>query len=573
MSAVRTPVVIRRDVEMAMRDGVMLRGDVWMPDDGRRRPAVLIRTPYGRAGTNNDFLRPLECVQGEYACIVQDTRGRAGSDGEWTIFMAEQEARDTHDTVEWAAAQPWCDGNVVMAGASYLGIVQLLGAAERPPHLRAIAPAMTSSAELDRTAGGVIRINEVMAWLAFMAMDWLERERAAGRPVDPRTAYDLWELATDPAPALRTLPLKDLPQFAAVTGFPLDVGKMLAEGAPGIAEAFAYDLIEVPSLSVTGWYDNHCDATIESFLRLREVHGDRHRLIVGPWSHDGRLGYCQGEVSFSARADALVVGLAAQHLAFFDEHVRGAPETTAAVQYFLMGADEWRHTDQWPPRESALQTLYLDSSGRANTGDGDGRLGWRPPEADHPDRYAYDPDDPVPTRGGRVVNLGRLVPGPLDRSRLEEREDVLCYTTPTLDEALDVVGPVAVRLFAASSACDTDFTAKLVDVFPDGRALAVAGGVQRARHRAATERLLEPGTIEEYTIGLGHTAWRFAPGHRLRLEISSSDFPAYDRNMNTGESVGSDSGGVIAHQTVHHSVHTPSRLEIPVLSEGLGPLP
>ncbi|MFI6907770.1 CocE/NonD family hydrolase [Nonomuraea sp. NPDC050394] len=561
----KAPITIVRDAEMPMRDGVVLRGDVWTPDDGRRRPAVLIRTPYGRTGTNNDFLRPLECVQGDYACVVQDTRGRAGSDGEWTIFMAEQEARDTHDSVEWAAAQPWCDGNVVMAGASYLGIVQLLGAAERPPHLRAIAPGMTSSAELDRAAGGVMRVNEVMAWLAFMAMDWLERERAAGRPADPGAAYELWELATDPAAALRTLPLKDLPQFAAVPGFPLDVGKMLAYGTPGITESFAYEAVEVPALSVTGWFDNHCDSTIESFLRLRAIHGDRHRLIVGPWSHDGRLGYCQGEVSFSARGDATVLGLSAQHLAFFDEHVRGTPSAAPAVRYFLMGADEWREADRWPP-PGELRTLYL--------GD-DGRLGTRPPADEHPDHYAYDPDDPVPTRGGRVVNLGRLVPGPLDRSRLEERPDVLCYTSPVLDEPLDVVGQVAVRLFAASSARDTDFAAKLVDVFPDGRALAAAGGVQRARHRHGpdAEQLLEPGTVEEYTIGLGHTAWRFPAGHRVRLEITSSDFPAYDRNMNTGEPVGTDAAGVVAHQTVHHSVLYPSRLELPVLSEGLDPAP
>lgn len=580
---------IDRDVEVAMRDGTVLRCDVWRADDGRPRPAVLIRTPYDRAGTNNDFLRPMDCVARDYACVVQDTRGRAGSGGEWTVLMPDQEGRDTHDSVEWIAGQPWCDGNVVMAGASYLGIVQLLGAAERPPHLRAIAPAMTGSAELDREyGGGATRLNEVVTWLAFMALDWLERERAAGRPADPAARHALWRLAADPTAALHATPPGKLPQFD-IPGFPVDAGAMLAAGTPGIAESFRYAEIAVPALSVTGWFDNFCGQTIESFRRLRESGGggaparSAHRLIVGPWAHDGRLAYCQGEVSFTAEADPSVIGLAAQHIAFFDEHVRGAGTPTPAVRYFLMGADEWRTADAWPPPGTVRRTWYLDSGGHANTADGDGVLTPAPPvppdDGGPDDHYDYDPADPVPTRGGRVVNLGRLVPGPLDRSHLERRADILCYTSPPLDADLDVVGPVQMWLYAASSATDTDFAARLVDVCPDGRALPVAEGIQRARHRAhpdgggeGTGLPLVPGETAEFLIRLGHTAWRFPRGHRLRVEVTSSDFPAYDRNMNTGDPVGADGAadarGIVAHQTVRHTAEWPSRLEFGALESG-----
>lgn len=568
-----TSIRIDRSVSMPMRDGTVLRGDVWRPDDDRARPSVLVRTPYDRRATKSELLPPMHCVRSEFAFVIQDTRGRFESGGEWNPADLGTEGQDTHDTVEWIAAQPWCDGTVFMTGASYLGIVQLLGAAERPPHLAAIAPAMTTSAELDQEIhAGALRLNEVLTWLAFQSLDWATRHAAAD---DPTVVRRLWELVLDPEAVLRrNRPYRThaLPAFD-VPGLPFGLADVLGDGAPGVAKAFRYEDIAVPSLSITGWYDSNCWSTIESFRRLRSGGGgsnatrSAHRLLVGPWAHSTSLTDHLGEVSFTAQADPSVAGLAAEQVAFFREHAAGSAtgsSTSSAmpvVRYFLMGADQWRTADQWPPAESSPRTWYLDSGGHAATEGG--FLRREPPAAERPaDYYAYDPDDPVPSRGGRVVTLGRMVPGPLDRSHLERRTDVACYTSDPLEADLDAVGGVEVTVYAETTALDTDFVARLLDVCPDGRALSVAEGIQRAGSRAAGRP--EPHTVVDYSIRLGYTAWRFPRGHRLRLEVSSSDFPAYDPNPNTGEPLGAETEGVVAHQTIHHDARRPSRITIDV---------
>lgn len=561
------PIRIDRDVEMAMRDGVALRGDVWRVDDETPRPALVLRTPYDRANTNSDLLRPLDAATAGYACVVQDTRGRYGSDGDWDILMWEQEARDGYDTIEWAAAQPWCDGNVGTFGASYLGIVQWMSAGERPPHLRAMAPAMTTSGELEALeTGGALRLNHVVCWLAYMTLDWLGKQLAAGRPVDPAAVPRLMELVGDASPALEPLPLGEIPHFD-FPDFPLPLRTLLQPGL-GIAQRFDYERIDAPTLSVVGWYDFLCTATIESHMRLVERGGGgadaraRHRLIVGPWIHDGRLPGLQGELNFGV-GDGPFAGIHRQHLQFFDHHLKGAAEPLASVQYFLMGADEWRAAEAWPPPEAAAETWLLASGGAANTADGDGTLApERPAGGAEQDRFAYDPADPVPTHGGRTLPMGTQIAGPFDHARVESRADVLCYSSEPRAEPLDLAGPVSVRLFAASSARDTDFVVRLLDVDPQGRAIPFAEGIQRARFRngLGDEVLLEPGAVEEYAIALGHTAWRVRPGHRLRLHVTSSSFPAFDRNMNTGGPVGDDAAGVVAQQTVLHSAAHPSAL-------------
>lgn len=549
-------------VTMPMRDGAPLRADLWRPAGPGPHPAVLIRTPYGRSPFDADALRPEHCVRGGYACIIQDTRGTGDSGGDWAPFQWEREALDTFDSVEWVAAQPWCDGNVAMAGASYLGIVQWLGAAARPPHLRAIAPGMHSSGELERLAsGGAVRLNQLVYWLALTTLEWARFRRQAGHPVDPGVDAAMFELLKDPTPAMLHLPLEAMPQFD-IPGLPVDLRAVLA-GAAGLPSRYEYDRIGVPTLSLGGWYDIYCSATIAAFQRMAHTRPEGgHRLVIGPWSHDGHLPGVQGQRNFGPSGYAGFADIPGQHLAFFDEHLKGRrSEPAPAVQFFLMGADAWRTADTWPPRTSRSETWYLASRGDARTASGNGRLVREPGDSEAAqDLLRHDPDDPVPTHGGRVASMGRIVGGPLDRRGVEARSDVLCYTGERLDRAVDVVGPVSVRLFAAASARDADFAVKLVDVAPDGTALPVAEGCLRARFRDGINAAepVEPDVTYECRVDLGSTAWRFPAGHRIRLEIAGSDFPQFDRNAGTGAPIGTDAETVPVRQLIFHDGIRPS---------------
>jgi putative CocE/NonD family hydrolase len=560
-------------VTAPMRDGAPLRADLWRPAGPGPHPAILIRTPYGRKLFDADALRPEHCVRAGYACVVQDARGTGDSGGDWAPFQWEREALDTYDTVEWVAAQDWCDGNVGMAGASYLALVQWLGAAAGPPHLRAIAPGMHSSGELEpAAAGGALRLNQLVYWLALTTLEWARSRREAGEPVDPSVDAAMLELLADPTPALRHLPLEAMPQFD-IPGLPVDLRAVLARTA-GLPPRYEYDRIRVPSLSLAGWYDINSTATITAFQELQRrepEHGasSRHRLIIGPWSHDGHLPGVQGQRNFGPGGYAGFADVPGQHLAFFDEHLRQRrPEPSPSIRYFLMGAGAWLGTDTWPPPESRPQTWYLTSTGRAATADGDGRLVPEPDPGGPPhDVFIHDPDDPVPTHGGRVASMGAAVAGPFDRRGIEARDDVLCYSGELLPRAVDAVGPVAARLFAATSARDADLVVKLVDVAPDGTALPVAEGCLRARYRAGfdTEAPLEPGEPYECEVDLGSTAWRFTEGHRIRLEIAGSDFPQFDRNTGTGDPIGTDTEGTIAEQRILLGPSSPSSVTMHVL--------
>jgi uncharacterized protein len=589
MPGMRT--LIEHDVDVPMRDGVILRADVWRPDDEARHPAVVFRTPYGKEGLRLDSLSPADCVAAGYAAVVQDVRGRFCSAGEWRPLHWDHEGPDGYDTIEWTAAQTWCDGNVGMAGTSYLGIVQWLAAAEDPPHLRAIAPAMTTSLSLDREqTGGALRLDHIVSWLALTAADWMQHAAATGGTVDPVAARTVAQLLRDPTEAMRQLPLVGL---LDVPGIPASV-RDLIEGA--LASMIEVDCarIRIPTLSVSGWYDVFATGTVSLYQAMRATGGEpgRHRLIMGPWTHSGSLPQIQGELNTGLFGSALGSRLPAAHLEFFDRHLRGpgpdtagcaaphtdtvadtdggAPPLPAAVRYFLMGADEWREADEWPIRGATEFCWYLDSDGDgdARTAAGSGRLLPKPdPASSRSDAYRYDSRDPVPSHGGRVLHLGRLVGGPLDQGRLEARDDVLCYTSAALDRPLDAIGRHRVRLYFASSAPDTDVIVKLVDVYPDGRALIVAEGSLRLRYRDGFDREapLTPYEVVEIRVELGDTAWRFAAGHRLRLDVASSNFPHLDRNLNTGEPIGLTARAEVADQRVWHGAARPSRLELQVL--------
>ncbi|TCP45822.1 hypothetical protein EV191_115102 [Tamaricihabitans halophyticus] len=563
-------VLIESGVAVPMRDGTVLRADVWRPTEPGPHPAILIRTPYGRTLFNADALRPEHCVRGGYVCVVQDVRGRGGSDGDWVPFQWEQEGIDTYDSVEWVAEQSWCDGAVGMCGSSYLGIVQWLGAATRPPHLRAIAPGMTTSGELELAeAGGALRLNQLVYWLALTTMEWLAVRQAAGHRVDPEVQQRMLELLGDTSPACWHLPLKTVPQFD-FPDFPVQFGDLLT-GAFSQVAAFDYDSIEIPTLSVAGWYDIYCGATIASYERMRNMVGrdpeqaGAHRLIVGPWTHDGHLPAVQGQCNFGPHGYSSFADVPGQHLAFFDAHLKNAGAAAPPVRYFVMGANEWRTAASWPPPGTEPKVWYLTSDGRANSAAGDGRLVLGQPLAGaSEDACHYDPEYPVPTHGGHVASMGTVVGGPLDQVHNEARSDVLCYTSEPLADPIDTIGPVAVGLFAATSARDADFVVKLVDVAPGGPALLVTDGILRARYRDSGDdpTPTEPETVYEFEVNMRPTAWRFHAGHRIRLDIAGSDFPQYDRNTGTGNALGADAEAMPAIHRIRHTSAQPSVLRL-----------
>ncbi|RST19531.1 CocE/NonD family hydrolase, partial [Streptomyces sp. WAC04770] len=439
--------LIEHDVPVEMRDGTVLRADVWRPADGPPAPAVLFRTPYGKSTLGLATLTPAQCVDRGYAAVVQDTRGRFSSEGAWAPLDWSQEGPDGYDTVEWAAEQAWCDGNVAMAGTSYQAIVQWLAAMEKPPHLRAIAPTMSTSAPFDaEQLGGSLRLDHLTSWLGLTALEWVQRRAAAGDPVDGAVVAEVVQLLTTPEVPLRRWPLSTILDFE---GFP---GRLRDIFAGRVATVADYRLGEVgvPTFSVGGWYDVFSYGTVELHraMRAQDPVAGRHELVMGPWVHSGQLPQVQGEVNTGLYGSAQGARLADLHLDFFDRHLRPAGESAdqepaGDVRYFLFGDDTWHRAATWPPPEAVDSLWYLAG------GDGDGRLLTEAPQLPaSQDTFTYDPEDPVPSHGGRVLQLGRLVAGPHDQSHLEARPDVLCYTSEPLTAPLDVVGRQRLRLLS-----------------------------------------------------------------------------------------------------------------------------
>lgn len=564
MSEVGSVTRIEHDIAIPMRDGVLLRANVWRAEDAQPRPVVLFRTPYDKSALGVETLTPQQCVNRGYIAVVQDTRGRYASQGQWDPLAWSQEGVDGYDTVEWIAQQPWCDGNVVMAGTSFQAIVQWLAAMQKPPHLRAIAPAMSTSAAKDaEQTGGVLRLDHTASWLAFTALDWLQRHAATGEPVDPALAAHVWELLVDPSRALDRWPLTSVLDHPDLPTTLRDV----VDGRVDTMAEYQYDAIDIPTLSVGGWFDVFLHGTVELHRIMRSRHPDdgRHQLVVGPWVHSGALPQVQGELNMGLQGSAAGARLADMHLDFFDRQLgRTAADTTAdpppAVRYFLVGADQWHGCDVWPPAEAVAQTWHL-AGGSAPAAAGGGRLSPDgPAPADGRDHFTYDPYHPVPSHGGRVLQLGRLVAGPRDQRSIEDRPDVLCYTSDWLTRPLDVVGRQRVVVHFTSNRPATDLVVKLTDVQPDGRSLVVAEGSIRLT-------ALTPGAAGEVEILLGDTAWRFQPGHRIRLLITSSNFPHCDRNPNTGEPPAHASAAVSAEQAIFHGPAHPSALLLQVLPD------
>jgi hypothetical protein len=463
-----------------------------------------------------------------------------------------------------------------MAGGSYLGRIQWQTAMEQPPSLKAIAPAIISSGPIPESRlGGVLDFEQAVSWFSVMAVEMVNRLEKDGRDVT-RMREMVTKAMLNIDEVLEFLPFKDVPHFD-FDGIREGFFVRTTEAALAMLKKeddlfWDFPKVEVPCFHAGGWYDLYCGSLFTSFNKMREKGGTEttrqgQHIFCGPWAHGRTLLAFTGALHFGTYAGAVASFAPDRQIAFFDRYVKGKEIEIPAVRYFVMGLNQWRNADAWPLPQTEWTRYFLSGKGKANTANGDGMLTTDAPGSQPPDRYDYDPLNPVPTVGGRSLPTGKLVPGPFDQVHVEKRPDVLCYTTPEFENNLEVTGPVKVHLFAATSTRDTDFAIKLVDVYPDGSAYNVAEGIIRAKYKDGllNPDLITPGEVCEFVIDLASVSIVFRKGHRIRLDITSSNFPRFDRNMNTGHAFGEDAEGNIASQTVFHDEKYASYVELPVI--------
>ncbi|MGE0820665.1 MAG: CocE/NonD family hydrolase [Candidatus Binatia bacterium] len=585
-------VVTEKNVPMKTRDGITLYADVIHPTAEGRFPVLLSRTPYNKKGLDDPNGPFALYAQYGYVCAIQDCRGRFESEGEYdTIF---QEIADGYDAVEWAARLPWSNGRVGTTGQSYLGLTQYMIACNdpMPPSLQVMAPVSASSdyhASWIYHTGGVSLWGWMVPYAMFKGLNTLKRqgrtdlmekmkEYVEGHefPIPRQTRFGLNAFTPLTDKWYRHLPIKDW-------------GDILKETAPYFAEhikqaddgEYWYRAnvnrhaasVSVPMLHVTSWYDIFAEGGMSAYQSIKANSRfaqarNGQRLIIGPWGH--LLPYTvpssrgTGDIDFGPTA---LIDLNETLLRWFDywlKDVQNGIMDEPPVKIFTLGENRWQSLSDWPPPAMRQVRYFLHSQQGANSLRGDGALSTIPPGSERADTYVYDPDDPVPSLGGNNLTIDI---GVQDQRPVEERNDVLVYTSAPLEQPLEVTGPVMVSLWVSSSAVDTDFTAKLVDVHPNGYAQNLLDGILRARYRESTSapKLMEKGKPYLLTIDLWATSNVFLPGHHIRLEISSSNFPRFDRNLNTGEPFGEGTKGVPAQQTVFHQDDKASYVLLPVI--------
>ena len=532
-----------------MRDGVLLSANVFRPGGTGPYPTILIRTPYGKG---DDWTPNHQAfVEHGYAVVVQDVRGRYDSQG--TFEPLSQEPLDGDDTLNWIAKQPWSNGKIGMTGGSYLGIVQWKVATLNNPHLKAIFPWVSGDDDYrDRyySTGGAMKLGHRLLWV----------EENLKLP-----NYD----APSFAKYVETLPLRRID--TVVTGHQVPMMQRVLEHPTDDAYWQTMSVreqlknIKVPVFSVGGWYDNYVESDLDAFSILHKISGV-DRILIGPWPHN--VNTLMPGSDFGHDSQIL---FRKTQLEWFDQWLKDKDVPLLSkppVRIFVMGTNQWRDEAEWPPKGTRMVKFYLDSTGHANSLNGDGTLTTEHvTKSEQHDIYVFDPHHPVPTRGGAVCCNPKIFPwGPMDQRPVEQRNDVLVYSTPVLREDVEVTGRIEVALYAASTAPDTDFSAKLVDVFPNGMARNLTDGMLRARYRKSLSKpeLLKPGEVTEFKIDAGVTSNVFQKGHRIRLEISSSNFPRFDRNPNTGRPIAEETELVPATQTIHHDGKHESYVLLPV---------
>lgn len=556
-------VTVDFDVPARMRDGVVLRANVHRPEGAGPWPTLLNRTPYGKdqiQAMSWPGLDPVQAARRGFMVIVQDVRGRFSSEGEWDAYRFE--GQDGYDSVQWAASLPGSSGRVGMYGGSYHGNNQWLAAAECPPSLRAISPILTWSDPMDGllARGGAVELGLALRWalengpdsigrLGLSAAERRTRVDALADEWDELAESGYWELPVHEGAVLRRHGVGDLGAIPAICD---------PDFADRCRVTDTYDSVDLPTFHSAGWYDIFVQGTLDNYEAMAS-RGREARLVVGPWAH-ATFSDPIGQRVFGARAgrdgveahrhgtwnDFQLAWLHRQLVARSEVELPEAP-----VRIFVMGRNEWRDEPSWPPARAVGERWFLRA---------DGSLAADPPETDPPSEFDYDPADPVPTVGGHGMMWPGYVTGPLDQRDVEARSDVLVFTSDPLDEDLEVTGRVRVHLHAESSAPSTDWVARLCDVRPDGRSFNLCDGILRVADGA--------GKLAAYEIDLWSTSNVFLRGHRIRVHVTSSSFPRWDRNLNTGTQ--REATWEVARQRIYHTAEAPSYVELPVVSSPAG---
>ncbi len=539
-------ILVQMDVPVPMRDGVCLASDIYRPNKEGPFPALVIRTIYHKQAERYTKWTK-RFVEHGYAVVMQDCRGRHDSEGKWEPYV--HEADDGYDTHEWIGAQDWCDGNIGTFGVSYLGFTQTLPAVKSSYYLKAIAPIASQQDNFGHFyVDGVFQLH-----IAINFMNMAGKTMKLGS-----TAF----LNLDEV--YRRLPLKsalddivDLPFYRqAVEHYKFD-GFWNHYGLRN-----RYRDVDVPAYFITGWYDNLVHEGFKQFTGWQSQASTSDarkltKLLVGPWSHTN-IGSDKpfGDVSFGSEASIDYID---EQIRWYDARLRGIDtgiDDEPPIRIFVMGENSWRTAHSWPLPETVYTNYYLHDHGILSE-DVSGN--------ENPDLFRYDPMNPVPSHGGQYMSI--KCSGPFDRTDVEARDDVLVYSTEPLERDIEITGPILLKLYASSSTKDTDFTGTLVDVYPDGKSIILTEGILRARFRASIEKeeFLVPGTVYEFDLDLWETSNLFMTGHKIRLEISSSNFPRFDRNLNTGNRPGIDSEVLISNQIIYHDADRPSHLILPVI--------
>ncbi|MEU1183936.1 CocE/NonD family hydrolase [Streptomyces sp. NPDC005820] len=554
-----TEIQIEFDVPAEMRDGTVLRADVYRPGGAGPWPVLLSRMPYGKQTPLMSivFDAPAAARRG-FMVVIQDTRGRFASEGEWDPWTHEES--DGYDTVRWAAALPGSNGSVGMVGGSYFGHTQWMAALSKPPELKAIAPLITWSDPDDGlwTRGGAIELGVTVPWSLLQGADTLMRRHGT----DPATLVSsLGGLVQDidglshggygelPAGRFPAFARHDLPELG------YERSRREPEWARFCTVSGRHDEVDLPTFQLSGWYDIFSQGTLDNFTAMRRA--DRSAtLVMGPWSHISWR-HVLGDVNFGFAAHSDFMGMRGRvhdmQLDWFQRTIGdGEPlePDTGKVLLFVMGVNQWREETEWPLSRAVDKDFHLRA---------DGRLTPEPPAvAEQAEEFVYDPMDPVPTTGGALLMTDEFRPGPLDQRDVEAREDVLVFTTEPLAEDTEVTGRVKAILFAATDGPSTDWVARLCDVDEHGISRNVTDGIVRVREAT-------PGDPAEHVVDLWSTSIVFRAGHRIRVQITSSNFPRWDRNLNTGEPEDTATTARTARQQIFHDPTRPSRIILPVI--------
>ncbi len=551
------------DVKVAMRDGALLSADIYRPDvpasaPTSKFPVILIRTPYNKSTERGNHLQWGRFFASHgYAYVAMDVRGRGDSDG---IFVPyRNEGPDGYDAIEWCAAQPWSSGKVGTTGSSYLGYDQWIAALQHPPHLVTMISIVTPPDPFVESPTG-LQSPTYMSWYHLLLGHTLHNAAA----VDWNAIYFHLPLtAMDEAAGFHAPYWQDILNHPGINGW----------WEPLIYQN-KFDRLNLPILHISGWYDDEQAGALMNYIGMTKNAATQEarqhqKLLMGPWPHAVNSTRKLGEIDFGPSA---LIDFENYQLRWFDRWLKN-PDAAASAAYdrepqvriFLMGKNEWRDAPDWPLPGTQFVKYFLSSAGKANTLRGDGTLRTHPPADRTPaDHYRYDPANPVPfLMGATYAQVG----GPDDYREVETREDVLVFSSEPLDKPQLICGPIKGHLSAASSATDTDFMVKLLDVHPDGFAQRLTDGMVRARYRLGGDKpsLIEPGKIYEYDVDLWNTCQQFAAGHRIRIEVASSAFPKYDRNQNTGDPLGKSATLKVADQTLYHDPAHASYVVLPFI--------